>query len=192
MPRGDAAIPAGVLLQPLLDRGEEDFLFLVGRLVEEGRVAPFGPHAKMDEQGRVAAIVEDEVRAAAVTPFKDAVGIIPVIDQALALAREDRNAGGGDGGGGMVLRRIDIAGGPAQIRAQRPQRLDQHGGLHRHMQRTGDARAGERLGGADIRPASPSAPAFPFRRCRSPCGPRRQAPNRLWRNRRSNGSSGAP
>ncbi len=143
----DAAVPAGIFLQPALDGGEEHFLFLVGGLVEEVDVAGLGPHAEMDEQGRVTAVVEDEVRAAAVAPFEDLVGVIPVIDEALALAREHRNAGGGDRRGGVVLRRIDIAGGPAQVSAQRPQSLDQHGGLHRHVQRTGDPRPGERLRG---------------------------------------------
>jgi len=34
--------------------------------------------------------------------------------------------------------------------AERGQRLDQHRGLDRHVQRAGDARAGERLGGAEF------------------------------------------
>ncbi len=58
------------------------------------------------------------------------------------------DAGGGDGGGGVVLRRVDVAGGPAHIGAERLQRLDQHRRLDGHVQRAGDARALERLRGA--------------------------------------------
>ena len=51
-----------------------------------------------------------------------------------------------DRGGGVVLGGEDVAGGPAHLGAERDQRLDQHGGLDRHVQRARDARAGERLG----------------------------------------------
>jgi hypothetical protein len=47
----------------------------------------------------------------------------------------------------MVLRRIDVARGPAHVGPERSQRLDQHRRLNGHVQRTGDARALERLGG---------------------------------------------
>ena len=50
-----------------------------------------------------------------------------------------------DRGGGVVLGGEDVAGGPADLGAERDQRLDEHGGLDRHVQRAGDAGAGERL-----------------------------------------------
>ncbi len=74
--------------------------------------------------------------------------VFPVIFQALALDGEDRRAASGDRGGGVVLRRIDVARGPAEVGAQCRQRLDEHRGLNGHVQRTGDARALERLLGA--------------------------------------------
>ena len=65
---GDAAdrggvlgVPAGLGLKPLLDRREQHFLFLVARLVEEGGVALLGAQAEVNEQRRVAAVVEDHV-----------------------------------------------------------------------------------------------------------------------------------
>ena len=88
----------------------------------------------MNEQGRVAAVVEQQVRGAAVAPFEDTMGVIPIIGQAFALAREDRDAGGGNRRGRMVLRRIDIAGRPADVGAKRAQRLDQNRGLDGHVQ----------------------------------------------------------
>ena len=51
-----------------------------------------------------------------------------------------------DGGGGVVLRREDVARRPADLGAERDQRLDEDGRLDRHVQRAGDARALERLG----------------------------------------------
>ena len=138
-------VPAGLVLEPLLDRGEQHFLFLVGRAVEELGVARLGAHAEMDQQRRVAAVVEDHVGRAAVAPFEDAVGVVPVVLQALALDGEHRRAAGGDRRGGVVLRRIDVAGGPAHVGAERLERLDQHRGLDGHVQRAGDARALERL-----------------------------------------------
>ena len=123
---GVALVEARIGLEALLDRREEDFFFLIRRLVEEGGVAAFGAQAEMDEQRGVAAIVEDHVRAAAVGPFENAMGVVPIILEALALDGEHRRAGGGDGGGGVILGRINVAGGPANIGAERLQRLDQH------------------------------------------------------------------
>jgi hypothetical protein len=54
----------------------------------------------------------------------------------------------GDGRGGVVLGREDVAGRPADIGAEMRQGLDQYRGLDRHVQRAGDARALERLGRA--------------------------------------------
>ncbi len=99
----------------------------------------------MDQHGGVAAVVEDHVRRAAVRPFEDAVGIIPIVLEALALDREHRRSGRGDRSGGVVLGRIDVARRPADIGAERLQGLDQHRRLDRHMQGAGDAGALERL-----------------------------------------------
>ena len=74
----------------------------------------------------------------------DLLGAPPVLLERLALPGEDRHAGRGvggavgadrDGGGGVVLGREDVAGGPAHLGAERDERLDEHGGLDRHVQR---------------------------------------------------------
>jgi hypothetical protein len=51
----------------------------------------------------------------------------------------------GDRGGRVVLGREDVARAPADLRAERGEGLDEHGGLDRHVQRADDARALERL-----------------------------------------------
>jgi hypothetical protein len=97
------------------------------------------------KQGGVAAVVEDQVRVAAVMPLEDLVGVFPVLDQGLALQGEDRGAGGGDGRGGVVLGREDVAAGPAHFGAEGLQGLDQHRRLDGHVQAAGDPGALQRL-----------------------------------------------
>jgi hypothetical protein len=82
---------------------------------------------------------------AAVGPLEDPVRIVPILGERLALDREYGGAAGGDCGGRVILRRVDVAGGPAHLGAERLERLDEHRGLYRHVQGTGDARATQRL-----------------------------------------------
>ncbi len=100
--------------------------------------------------------------------------VVPVILQALALDGEDRRAGRGDRGGGVILRRIDVAGRPADVGAERLQRLDQHRGLDRHVQRAGDARAAQRLLRAIFLARRHQARHFGLGDGRFPCGPNRR------------------
>jgi hypothetical protein len=78
-------------------------------------------------------------------PIEDPVRVVPVVGERLALVREDRRAARRDRCRRVILRRIDVARGPAHLRAERLQRLDQHRGLDRHVQAAGDARAAQRL-----------------------------------------------
>ena len=63
----------------------------------------------------------------------------------LALPSEDRNACLGDRTGGVVLGRENVATAPSDFGTQLKKRLDQDGGLDRHMQATGNAGTGQRL-----------------------------------------------
>ena len=98
------------------------------------------PNMILDDGGDATLFVHLGVRAEG--------GDTVFLDKALALDREDGNAGGRDRGGRVVLGRIDVARDPADIGAEGGQRLDQHRGLDRHVQGAGDARALERLLGA--------------------------------------------
>jgi hypothetical protein len=108
--------------------------------------------ALVHEQGGVAAVVEDHVRAAGGVagvlprPGEHLLGGPPVLLQRLALPGETRDAlrlllgavrADHDRGGRVVLGGEDVAGRPAHVGAQADQRLDQHGGLHGHVQRPG-------------------------------------------------------
>ena len=107
----------------------------------------------MHEQRRVAAVVEQHVRAAAVGPHQRLLRAPPVLLERLTLPREHRNALGAvdrarasdrDGRRGVILRREDVARHPAHVGAEVDECFDQDGGLHRHVQRAHDARALER------------------------------------------------
>jgi hypothetical protein len=134
--------PAGGLLHPLLDLQLDD-LFLFGLRYGQHVFACLHPGTQKDVKRGVAAIIKDHVRAFG--EHEGAVEVIPMLGQGLALDGKDRDARGGNGGGGVVLGREDVARGPAHIRAQRHQRFDQRGGLDGHVQRTDDARAFQRL-----------------------------------------------
>ncbi len=133
-----------VAREPLLDRGEERLFLLVGRIVEHRRVR-LGLGPEDDHHRGIAAVVENEVGGLPARPFEDAVYVVPILLERLALDGEDGRARRGDGGGGVVLGREDVAGGPADLGAQRLEGLDQDRGLDGHMQAAGDAGALERL-----------------------------------------------
>src|SRR5579864_2901501 len=87
---------------------------------------------------------------AAIAPIEDAVRVLPVIRKRLALPGEYRRATRGDGGGGVILSREDVARGPAHLRSKLLQRLDQHGGLNCHVQGAADPCTAQRLQGGKL------------------------------------------
>ena len=142
-------------LERALEQAEHDGeLGVVGRRRVGHLARPLELDALVQQQGRVAAVVEDHVRSVAVGPRHHLVGRPPVLLERLALPREHRHAVRRvDGSLGthhhrrrrVVLRGEDVAARPAHLGAQLDQRLDQHGRLDRHVQRTRDARALQRL-----------------------------------------------
>jgi hypothetical protein len=54
--------------------------------------------------------------------------------------------------GGVILRREDVARGPAHLSAERDERLDEHGRLDRHVQGPGDPGTAEGLLGCVLAP----------------------------------------
>ena len=111
--------------------------------------------ALVHEERRVAAVVEQHVRAAAVGPHRapaPCTTSTPRASRPSTRTPACRRASStvpvrpdGDGRRGVVLRREDVARHPAHVGAEVDERLDQHRRLHRHVQRAHDARAGERL-----------------------------------------------
>jgi len=58
----------------------------------------------MNEEGGVAAVIDDELRAFVAGMRERRQGKVPIFFQRFSFVREDRDAGFRDGGGGMVLR----------------------------------------------------------------------------------------
>ena len=85
-----------------------------------------------------------------------------MLGQGLALDRENRDSGGGDGGGGVVLGREDVARGPAHVGAKGDQRFNQRGGLDGHVQGADNAGAFQGLRRAKLFPAGHQAGHFGF------------------------------
>ena len=164
MPLAMLRVPVRVLGQLRLDRGEEGDLFLARGAVR----APRGPARPVVPRctSSVASPPSSRIMLGP-WPLKSRMRwrVLPVLVHRLALVGEDRRAAGGDGGGSVVLGREDVAGGPAHVGAERVQRLDEDGGLDRHVQRAGDAGALQRLDCLRTRRGSPSAPASRTRRC---------------------------
>ncbi len=144
----DLVEDAGLVLGDVLEEVLDDLHFVVVGGGVHPLVAVFHLIALVDEEGDVATVVDDELRAVVSREDDGLPGAPPVFFQRLALPGKDRGAGGGDGGSSVVLGGEDVAGGPAHVSAQFLQRLDEHAGLDGHVQGAGDADASEGLLGA--------------------------------------------
>ena len=125
-----------VLGENLLQRAEDDLLLVGGRLVVERRGVVLGLEALVNQQRRIAAVIDDELRALAAGERERHGRAPPVLGQRLALPGEDRNTGRSDGRSGVVLRREDVARAPAHVGTQLDERLDENRRLDGHVQRT--------------------------------------------------------
>ena len=141
--RKSRRVPLRVGLQARANGGKQRGLLLARGPADQARIG-LGAGAEVQQERRIAAVIQDHVGVAPVRPLEDAVGIVPVVHQRLALPGKHRRARGGDGGGGVVLGGEDVARGPAHLGTERLQRLDQHRGLDGHVQRAGDARPFQR------------------------------------------------
>ncbi len=100
----------------------------------------------VQDLGQVTAVVQHHVGVPRLAVLEDGLLDAPlVLFLGLALPGKHRDAGGGDGGSGLILGGEDVAGGPAYFGAEGDQRLDQHGGLDGHVDAAEDFRALERL-----------------------------------------------
>src|SRR5690606_10972500 len=128
--------PAAGLLGDAAAEGVEDDAPLLRVVLGGGgdgaRLLVLG--ALVDEEGRVAALVQDHVGAGAVGPLEGLVGAPPVLFAGLALPGEHRDAlrvvdgavgADDDRGGGVVLGGEDVAGHPADVGAEFDERLDE-------------------------------------------------------------------
>ena len=153
---GDLGEAIGVVRQRLAQRVKDDAVLLGVAFISRGDNAGLLElRALVNQKRRVAAVVEDHVRAFAVRPIEHLLGAPPVLLQRLALPGVDRDALGicrgsvrtdNNRSGGVVLGGEDVAGSPANLGAQRSEGLDENRGLNGHVERAGDAGALQGLG----------------------------------------------
>ena len=161
-PVGDGRPAPRVLGQAAAQEAEDDReLLRLGRRGIGNGARLLELDTLVHQQGGVAAVVEDHVGSALTGPQQGLLGAPPVLLERLALPGEDGHALGvvgravgpdGDGRRRVVLGREDVAAGPAHAGAECRQRLDQHGRLHGHVQRAGDAGTGQGLAGGVLGP----------------------------------------
>ena len=97
------------------------------------------------QQREVTAVVQNHVGAPTIRAHDALLDAPQVLFFALALPRKDGKAVGGNGGGGVVLGRENVARRPADFGAQRIKGLDQHGRLDGHMEAADHPCPGKRL-----------------------------------------------
>ncbi len=100
---------------------------------------------QMHEQRGVAAVVHDK-RGTTFGEIQRPVGAPPVILEALAFPRKDRDAPLGHGRGGMILGGKDVAAGPAHVGPQVDQRFNEYRRLYGHVERPGNPGSRQRPG----------------------------------------------
>jgi hypothetical protein len=156
---GDGGPALGILRQRAGQQLEDDReLLVVGRGRVRHGAGRLELDALVDEQRGVATVVEDHVRPV-LEARQGLLGAPPVLLEGLALPGVHRDAPGvlgravgadRDGGGGVILGGEDVAGDPADLGAERDERLDEHSRLDRHVQRAHDLRALQRLGVGEL------------------------------------------
>mmetsp|Transcript_19328 Transcript_19328/g.48276 ORF Transcript_19328/g.48276 Transcript_19328/m.48276 type:complete len:662 (+) Transcript_19328:390-2375(+) len=108
--------------------------------------------ALVEQQRRITSVIDDLIAALTVRPHQGLVGAPPVLLERLPLPRED--VGGALAharGGGVVLRREDVARAPAHVGAECLQRLRQHCRLDGHVERPHHTHARQRHRRAELR-----------------------------------------
>ena len=132
-----AAVPSAVFGQLGLDGGKQACLFFRAWVVQQRSVF-FCALAQVHQERSVAAVVQNHVGAFAFSALgaevKNAVGVIPVLSEVLALHRKHRRARSRNGSCGVVLCGVNVARSPAHLGAQSLQCFNQHGCLNGHVQ----------------------------------------------------------
>ncbi len=123
-----------------------DLLFFAGAGGIDPAVAIFEFITFVKKESDVAPVIDDELRAFALGVDDGSPGAIPVLLEGFALPSEDGHAGGGDGGGGLILSRENIATSPADIGSESDKGFNEHSGLDGHVEGTSHTDASEGLG----------------------------------------------
>ena len=151
-------------LEEPLDDGEDNLELSVvgGGRVGEGSVlgeGVLGLLSLVDEEGHVSSVIDNEVRSISLSiigrPGDGGESALPVLLEGLSLPGED--GGGliaGDGSGGVVLGREDVAGAPPHISSEVGEGFDEDGSLNGHVEGSSDTGSLERSGFTVLSPGT--------------------------------------
>src|ERR1043165_3147972 len=135
--------PTGALFGAAFEQLFNDVFFVAGAGAVDPIAAALHFVAFVEQESGVAAVVHDELGAFVAGVGQGRQGEVPVLFERLAFEGEYRDAGLGNGGGGLVLGAEDVAACPANGGAEFGESFDEHGRFDGHVQRTGDAHAVE-------------------------------------------------
>ena len=129
-----------------LEKVLDDGLFVaLGRAVHPTVVAVFKVIALVNEQGCIAAVVDDKLRTLAAGEAERLIRTPPILFEGLALPRENGNSRRRDCRRSVILRGEDIATRPSDIGSEIHEGLDQNGCLNGHVQGACDSNSGKRF-----------------------------------------------
>jgi hypothetical protein len=141
----DGGPEARALFRNALEEVLDDLLFVRAARGVDPFVALLELVTFVNEEGDVAAVIDDELRALLSGEGDRIERAIPVFLECLAFPRKHRRADFRDRRRGVILRGENIAARPANIGTEIGERLDEDGRLDRHVQRPGNAHAFEWL-----------------------------------------------
>ena len=136
----------GVASFELAAEDAEDFLHLkvlggcgVGECSEFLELL-LGLDTLVDDKGGITTVIDEHIGTIGIGPREHGDGAFPVLVQGLTLPGEDVGGLGlDDGGGSVVLGRVDVASGPSDLGTKGMKGLDEDTGLDGHMEGTRDA-----------------------------------------------------
>ena len=136
---------AGLLALDVLEQILDHLLFLAARRSADPVGSVLHLIALVNEQGRIATIVDDQLRAKALRVHQCLPGAPPIFLEGLTLPCENRNARRRNRCRRMILRRENVAGNPAHFGTKVDQRFNENRRLNRHVQRAHNAHTLKRL-----------------------------------------------
>ena len=141
-------------LQVTLDDLEDDLEFLVGGGGGVGEcsellVLSLGLDTFVHHDGGITTVINEHIGTLVIGPAEHLEGTFPVFLKGLVLPGEDVGSlGGDDGGSGVVLGGVDVAGGPSDLGTEGSEGLDKGSGLDGHVEGAGNSGAFEDLFGS--------------------------------------------
>ena len=137
--RSDFLPDSGIFFKAVFKTKIKLLFILPCRLAIQNRRIGLSLKAKVHHHRRITTVINKQIRPLTIRENKSTLGTPPVLFQSLPFPGKNRNTKIGDCRGSLILGRKNIAAGPANIRPQSHQRLDQNRCFDRHMKGAHDS-----------------------------------------------------